>query len=86
MGDPSRLKIILACLDAPICVGDIAARTGLSLSLASHHLRLLRGARILRADRRGKHVFYTAQDAHVTCVLRDMVAHVDEAEEHADAA
>jgi DNA-binding transcriptional ArsR family regulator len=60
MGDPSRLKIMLACLDAPICVGDIAARTGLSLLLASHHLRLLRSARILRGDRRGKRVFYTA--------------------------
>jgi hypothetical protein len=44
MGDPSRLKIILACLAAPICVGDIAERAGLSLSLASHHLRLLRAA------------------------------------------
>jgi ArsR family transcriptional regulator, lead/cadmium/zinc/bismuth-responsive transcriptional repressor len=84
MGDPSRLKIMLACLDAPICVGDIASRTGLSLSLVSHHLRLLRGVRILRAERQGRHVFYRAQDAHVTCVLRDMVVHVSEAEEAAD--
>jgi DNA-binding transcriptional ArsR family regulator len=86
MGDPSRLKIMLACLDAPICVGDIASRAGLSVSLASHHLRLLRGARILRAERQGKRVFYAAQDAHVACVLQDMVAHVAEAEEQADAA
>jgi DNA-binding transcriptional ArsR family regulator len=86
MGDPSRLKIILACLAAPICVGDIAERAGLSLSLASHHLRLLRAARILRAERHGKQVFYTAEDEHVACVLRDMVAHVDEAGEPPDLA
>jgi hypothetical protein len=27
MGDPSRLRIIIACLQAPICVSDLAART-----------------------------------------------------------
>jgi DNA-binding transcriptional ArsR family regulator len=58
MGDPSRLRIVLACLDAPICVSDVAARTRLSQSLVSHHLRLLRAARILRAERQGKQVFY----------------------------
>src|SRR5277367_3221113 len=74
MGDASRLKIILACLDAPICVSDIARRTKLSPSLVSHHLRLLRAARVLRAQRQGKQVFYAASDAHIRRVITDMVA------------
>src|SRR5271166_5523792 len=78
MGDASRLRIILACLDEPTCVGDIAARTRLSPSLVSHHLRLLRGARLLRAERQGKQVFYVAADAHVRHVIIDMVAHARE--------
>ena len=78
MGDASRLRIILACLDRPICVSDIARETGLSASLVSHHLRLLRGARVLGAMRRGRQVFYAAADDHVRRVIRDMVAHVAE--------
>ena len=78
MGDPSRLAIILACLDAPISVSDIAARIGLSANLVSHHLRLLRAARILRAERRGKQIFYTAADGHIRGTIGDMVAHVVE--------
>lgn len=78
MGDPSRLRIILACLNAPISVGEIATQLDLSPSLVSHHLRLLRGARVLRAERRGKQMFYSALDEHIRCVIDDMVAHVGE--------
>ena len=80
MGDPSRLSIVLACLATPISVGEIAARLGLSASLVSHHLRLLRAARILRAERRGKQVFYSAADQHISRVVSDMIAHVGERE------
>lgn len=78
MGDSSRLRIILACLGEPVCVGDIAEQLGLSSSLVSHHLRLLRAARVLRAQRRGKQVFYSVADEHIRCVLFDMVDHVVE--------
>jgi DNA-binding transcriptional ArsR family regulator len=43
MGDPSRLSILMTVLAGPRPVGEIAAETGLSPSLVSHHLRLLRG-------------------------------------------
>ena len=78
MGDPTRLRIILVCLDNPISVGDIATRLSLSPSLVSHHLRLLKAARVLRAERRGKQIFYSAKDEHIRCVIDDMVAHVGE--------
>jgi DNA-binding transcriptional ArsR family regulator len=78
MGDPSRLAIILACLDTPLSVSEIASRTGLSANLVSHHLRLLRAARILQAERRGKQIFYTAADGHIRSTIGDMVTHVIE--------
>jgi DNA-binding transcriptional ArsR family regulator len=78
MGDPSRLAIILACLDTPVSVSEIAGLAGLSANLVSHHLRLLRAARILRAERRGKQIFYTAADGHIRGIIGDMVAHVAE--------
>ena len=58
LGDPTRLRIVLACVDERRAVGAIAEGLGLSPSLVSHHLRLLRAARIVRAERQGKQVFY----------------------------
>ncbi|MES3023729.1 MAG: metalloregulator ArsR/SmtB family transcription factor [Pseudomonadota bacterium] len=78
LGDPTRLRIVLLCLPHPIAVGDIAAALQLSSSLVSHHLRLLRAARIVKAERQGKQVFYTAADAHISGVLADMLEHVAE--------
>jgi ArsR family transcriptional regulator, lead/cadmium/zinc/bismuth-responsive transcriptional repressor len=78
LGDPTRLRIVLTCLDAPTAVGEIADRLDLSASLVSHHLRLLRAARIVRSERLGKQVFYAAADDHVRCVVVDMLEHVAE--------
>lgn len=78
MGDPSRLRIVFACLDGPVCVTDMARGLGLSASLVSHHLRLLRAARLLHAERRGRQVFYRAADEHIRSVLKDMAEHVAE--------
>lgn len=78
LGDASRLRIVVSCLKAPLAVSDIADRLGLSVSLVSHHLRLLKGARLVRAERQGKHVFYAADDEHVRRMVEDMVTHVAE--------
>jgi len=78
MGDPSRLRIVLTCLHGAVPVNEIANSLGLSQSSVSHHLRLLRSARILRAERRGKQVFYSAADHHVRHMLEDMVEHIGE--------
>jgi ArsR family transcriptional regulator, lead/cadmium/zinc/bismuth-responsive transcriptional repressor len=86
MSDPTRLRIILACLDAPVSVGDMAEGLGLSASLVSHHLRLLRAARLLQADRRGRQVFYVVGDSHIRSMLTNMVDHVAEGEAEADVA
>jgi DNA-binding transcriptional ArsR family regulator len=78
LGDPTRLRIVLACMPAPIAVSDIAATLELSGSLVSHHLRLLRAARIVKSERQGKQVFYSAADAHISGVLNDMLEHIAE--------
>ncbi len=80
VGDESRLRILLVCLDQPVSVGRIAARLGLSLSLVSHHLRLLHAARLVTRTRRGREVLYAAADAHVREMLKGMLDHL--AEEH----
>jgi ArsR family transcriptional regulator, lead/cadmium/zinc/bismuth-responsive transcriptional repressor len=78
LGDPTRLRIVLSCVDGRRAVGSIAESLGLSPSLVSHHLRLLRAARILRAERQGKQVFYMAADRHISDMLSEMLEHVAE--------
>ncbi len=82
LGDPTRLRILLYCLAEARSVGDIAATLALSQSLVSHHLRLLRAARLVASTRRGKQVFYELADRHVSDMLADMARHIGE--EHRD--
>jgi ArsR family transcriptional regulator, lead/cadmium/zinc/bismuth-responsive transcriptional repressor len=69
---------VLACAEGRRAVGAIAELLGLSPSLVSHHLRLLRAARIVRAERQGKQVFYLAADLHISAMLAGMLEHVAE--------
>ncbi|ABM41588.1 MULTISPECIES: ArsR/SmtB family transcription factor [Pseudomonadota] len=82
LGDPSRLRILLFCMKGPSAVGDIAESLELSQSLVSHHLRLLRGARLVKGVRQAKQIFYEVADKHVSHVLLDMAIHI--AEDHGD--
>lgn len=84
LGDATRLRVVASCLAGPVSVSALAERVGASPSLVSHHLRLLRAARILRAERRGKQVFYSAADAHIHDILADMIEHVGEPVEEGD--
>ena len=76
LADPTRLSIVVVCMEREVPAGDIADELGLSASLVSHHLRLLRAARMLRAERRGKQVFYSMADACVLSVLKIMINHL----------
>lgn len=75
MGERNRLKLLLACLDAPQSVTDLANQLELSVPLVSHHLRLLRSTKLLSARREGKHIFYEIDDAHIRYILKNMMTH-----------
>jgi len=76
LGDPTRLKIVLAFANCEIPVNVIAEAAGVSLPLTSHHLRLLRTSGLVRAVRKGRQVFYSLADAHVGHMLKDMTEHI----------
>lgn len=76
LSDPTRLSIVITCLDQECGAGEIAEVLDISPSLTSHHLRLLRSARILKSERRGKQIFYTMADDCVHSVLKIMIEHV----------
>lgn len=78
LGEENRLRLVYACLDEPVSVHELSERIGISPSLVSHHLRLLRAARLVRGEKKGRQVFYQAADEHVRRMLHDMVEHVGE--------
>jgi len=84
LGEPNRLGIVASCLEGPLSVSEITERLALSQSLVSHHLRLLRAARLLKAGKRGKQVFYNIPDCHVREMLTNMIEHLIEPHEQED--
>ncbi len=79
LGDPTRLKLVLACMDLKNAhAGALAEAVGASPSLVSHHLRLLKAARLVTRHRNGKQIHYQISDAHIQSVLSDMIDHIQE--------
>ncbi|MBN2971176.1 winged helix-turn-helix transcriptional regulator [Roseomonas aeriglobus] len=82
LGEPNRLRLVVACLDGPRSVGELTEDVGVSQSLVSQHLRLLRAGRLLKQTRAGRNVFYELPDCHVRTMLTNMMDHVLEPEDH----
>lgn len=80
LGDPGRLKLLVALLEGEMCVCDLAAACGQGESAVSHQLRLLRAHRVVTARRSGRMAYYRLADAHVRLLLDVTLAHL----EHAD--
>lgn len=78
MGDPTRLKIILALRSGEMCVCDIAAFIGLSESAVSHQLRRLRELSLVSPRREGQILYYSLDDAHVLDLVRVGLDHIGE--------
>jgi len=63
LADHQRLKILLALKAAnELCVGEVARVLGVSLSVASHHLRKLRDLGVLEDRSSGKLTYYSLRE------------------------
>jgi ArsR family transcriptional regulator, lead/cadmium/zinc/bismuth-responsive transcriptional repressor len=77
LGDPGRCRLVAALIVAgELCVCDLATSVGMTVSNASHHLRVLRSHGLVRARRAGKMVYYSPDDAHVRVLLEITREHV----------
>jgi len=78
LGDPSRLKIVMALRREEMCVCDLAALTGISESGVSHQLRRLKDLSLVKARREGQLIYYALDDKHVVLLLDIGLRHVRE--------
>ncbi|MGD8243550.1 MAG: metalloregulator ArsR/SmtB family transcription factor [Desulfobacterales bacterium] len=69
LGDPTRLKIVMALKQVEMCVCDIAAFLEMTESAVSHQLRRLRDMAIVKRRRQGQILYYSLSDDLVTAFL-----------------
>lgn len=74
LGDPTTLKIVKTLLNNNmICVSDIGAKTGNSISAVSHQLRKLRDFGLVKVKREGKMRCYILADNNKVKFLRQIL-------------
>lgn len=78
LGDPTRLKILMALRSNEMCVCDLAAFTNLTESAVSHQLRRLRDLSLVKRRRAGQVLYYSLDDHHVTDLVEIGLLHVAE--------
>ena len=78
LGDPSRLKIVMALRNVEMCVCDLAAFVGLTESAVSHQLRRLKDLALVKSRREGQVIYYSLDDEHVAELLNVGLQHVTE--------
>ena len=79
-GDTTRVKILYALDKSELCVCDISALLGMSVSAVSHQLRTLRESDLVRTKRQGKVIYYSLADDHVKSILECGIEHIKEKE------
>lgn len=67
LADPTRVQILslLAATDEPVCVCEITPLFSISQPTISHHLRILRDAEFIFAERRGTFMYYQLNRARL---------------------
>jgi len=78
LGDPTRLRIVMALVSGEMCVCDMAAFLDITESAVSHQLRRLRDMALIKNRREGQMLFYSLDDDHVADLLNVGLKHVRE--------
>jgi ArsR family transcriptional regulator len=78
---PVRIGIVLELREADLCVHELVDTLGVAQPLISQHLRVLKAAGVVQGERNGREVVYRLVDEHLSHIVVDAVAHVEEGAE-----
>lgn len=59
LADGTRQKIMALCCCEMVSVNDIVNKLDVAQPTVSHHLKILKNARLVKSERRGKQILYT---------------------------
>ena len=69
LGDANRLGIVMAIGKESLSVTELVRIKGLSQTLLSFHLRIMREAEIVRTERNGPFIYYSLSDPSLIDIL-----------------
>ncbi|MCC7307694.1 MAG: winged helix-turn-helix transcriptional regulator [Acidobacteria bacterium] len=78
LGDSTRIRIAFALSREELCVCDLSNLLGVSQSVVSHSLRVLRDMQLVKFRKEGKIAYYTLDDEHIEHLLDEGFRHVEE--------
>lgn len=77
IADETRQQIMRLCCCRQLSVSEIVKQMGVTQPTVSHHLRILRDVELVKAERRGKEIYYTLNQekmAQSCCQVADHFA------------
>lgn len=77
LGEPTRLRILCGLGLECRPVMDIIQATGMGQTHVSFHLRMLREAGLVRAERRGPFIYYCLADPSLPGILQELANWLD---------
>lgn len=80
LSDPTRVSILYLLEEKEMNVGSITKALEMEQSAISHQLQLLRSARLVKARREGRSVYYSQDDEHVYQLMNQLFNHILEKE------
>ena len=78
LGDLTRLRLVTALLEGPLCTCDLASVLGVSDSAVSHQLRLLKDLQLVTSQRDGRIVYHELAGLHVRQFIESVSEHARE--------
>ena len=75
LADPTRIRLISALMNGPLCVFDLAALLGMTQSAISHQLRMLRNLHLVKNQKEGRLVYYSIDDDHIRDLFQRGLEH-----------
>lgn len=79
LANPLRVGIVRELDGGPCCVHELVDALAVPQPLVSQHLRILRQARLIVGQRRGRETAYALADHHVAHIVLDAINHAEEA-------
>ena len=66
VGDPTRVKIMMMLRAKELCVSDICKEFSMKQPSISHHLNILKRAKIVNDRKEGKEVYYSLNESCIS--------------------
>lgn len=77
VAEPRRLRILYLLMHREMCVCEVLDELGISQPLASHHLRVLHKAGLIRSRRQAQWILYSVVPETLAQIKEVLLAHFD---------